>query len=162
MQSHDFPPSAFFSPFLFYTTFTNYPTITRFRTGGERTRSKVYYLHAEQTLPTAASGAARGEQPDYFWQPYDEFWRKNVLSERHAQYYAARAEGGAGIIVLEEHIVHPSDWPYQYALQGYLPETVQAIAAVTERIHAHGTLALAQLNHNGQQSVSDHRQAELW
>jgi uncharacterized membrane protein YphA (DoxX/SURF4 family) len=28
MQSHDFPPSAFFSPFLFYTTFTNYPTIT--------------------------------------------------------------------------------------------------------------------------------------
>jgi len=90
------------------------------------------------------------------------FGRKNVLSERHAQYYAARAEGGAGIIVLEEHIVHPSDWPYQYALQGYLPETVQAIAAVTERIHAHGTLALAQLNHNGQQSVSDHRQAELW
>ncbi len=90
------------------------------------------------------------------------FGRKNVLSERHAQYYAARAEGGAGIIVLEEHIVHPSDWPYQYALQGYLPETVQAIAAVTERIHAHGTLALVQLNHNGQQSVSDHRQAELW
>ncbi len=90
------------------------------------------------------------------------FGRKNVLGERHAQYYAARAEGGAGIIVLEEHIVHPSDWPYQYALQGYLPETVQAIAAVTERIHAHGTLALAQLNHNGQQSVSDHRQAELW
>ena len=90
------------------------------------------------------------------------FGRKNVLSERHAQYYAARAEGGAGIIVLEEHIVHPSDWPYQYALQGYLPETVQAIAAVTERIHAHGALALVQLNHNGQQSVSDHRQAELW
>lgn len=88
--------------------------------------------------------------------------RKNVLSEQHAQYYAARAEGGAGIIVLEEHIVHPSDWPYQYALQGYLPETALAIAAVTERIHAHGALALVQLNHNGQQSVSDHRQAELW
>jgi mycofactocin system FadH/OYE family oxidoreductase 2 len=90
------------------------------------------------------------------------FGRKNVLSEQHARYYAARAEGGAGIIALEEHIVHPSDWPYQYALQGYLPETVQAIAAVTERIHAHGALALVQLNHNGQQSVSDHRQAELW
>jgi mycofactocin system FadH/OYE family oxidoreductase 2 len=90
------------------------------------------------------------------------FGRKNVLGERHAQYYAARAEGGAGIIVLEEHIVHPSDWPYQYALQSYLPETVQAIAAVTERIHTHGALALVQLNHNGQQSVSDHRQAELW
>ncbi|HLI06816.1 MAG TPA: FAD-dependent oxidoreductase [Ktedonobacteraceae bacterium] len=87
---------------------------------------------------------------------------KNLLSEKHAQYYAARARGGAGMIVLEEHIVHPSDWPYQYALQGYLPETAGAIAAVTERIHAHGALALVQLNHNGQQSVSDHRQAELW
>jgi mycofactocin system FadH/OYE family oxidoreductase 2 len=90
------------------------------------------------------------------------FARKNLLSEKHAQYYAARAQGGAGTIVLEEHIVHPSDWPYQYALQGYLPETADAIAAVTERIHAHGALALVQLNHNGQQSVSDHRQAELW
>src|SRR5579885_86455 len=93
MQSHDFPPSAFFSPFLFYTTFTNYPTITRFRTGGERTRSKVYYLHAEQTLPTAASGAARGEQPDYFWQPYDEFWAQE-RAERAACAVLCGACGG--------------------------------------------------------------------
>ncbi len=90
------------------------------------------------------------------------FARKNLLSEKHAEYYEARAQGGAGMIVLEEHIVHPSDWPYQYALQGYLPETVRAIAAVRERIHAHGALALVQLNHNGQQSMSDLRQAELW
>ena len=88
--------------------------------------------------------------------------RHNLLSSRHADYYAARAEGGAGIIVLEEHIVHPSDLPYANALLGYLPGTPTAIATVTERIHAHGALALVQLNHNGQQSISDHNQRELW
>ena len=90
------------------------------------------------------------------------FARQNLLSEQHANYYAARAAGGAGIIVLEEHIVHPSDIPYENALAGYLPGTPAAIAHVAERIHAHGALAIAQLNHNGQQSVSDHSQREIW
>jgi len=90
------------------------------------------------------------------------FARHNLLSEQHADYYAARAAGGAGIIVLEEHIVHPSDLPFEYALAGYLPGTTAAINRVAERIHAHGSLAIAQLNHNGQQSVSDHSQREIW
>jgi len=90
------------------------------------------------------------------------FAHNNLLSQQHTDYYAARAEGGAGIIVLEEHIVHPSDIPYERAVLGYLPGTSQAIAPVVERIHAHNSLALAQLNHNGQQSSSDHTQRELW
>jgi mycofactocin system FadH/OYE family oxidoreductase 2 len=88
--------------------------------------------------------------------------RHNLSSGQHADYYAARAEGGAGVIVLEEHIVHPSDLPYESAVLGFLPETPHAIARVVERIHHHGVLALVQLNHNGQQSVSDHNQRELW
>ena len=90
------------------------------------------------------------------------FPRHNLLSEQHANYYAARAAGGAGIIMLEEHIVHPSDMPYEYALAGYLPGTSEAIARVVERISEHGALAIVQLNHNGQQSVSDHSQREIW
>lgn len=74
---------------------------------------------------------------------------RNLLSQQHADYYAARAEGGAGIIVLEEHIVHPSDMPYERAVLGYLPGTPQAIAAIVESIHAYRALALVQLNHNG-------------
>jgi mycofactocin system FadH/OYE family oxidoreductase 2 len=88
--------------------------------------------------------------------------RHNLLSQRHADYYAARAEGGAGMIVLEEHIVHASDMPYESAVLGYLPGTAEAVRMVSERIHAHGALTLVQLNHNGQQSVSDHQQRELW
>src|SRR5258706_2520358 len=90
------------------------------------------------------------------------FAQHNFLSQRHADYYASRAEGGTGMIVLEEHIIHPSDFPYERVVFGYLPETVQAIARVSERIHAHGSLAIVQLNHNGQQSSSDHHQHELW
>lgn len=88
--------------------------------------------------------------------------RHNLLSQRHADYYAARAEGGAGMIVLEEHIVHPSDLPYEYALLGFLPETQAAIANIAQRIHAHDALAIVQLTHNGQQSTSDHHQHEIW
>ncbi len=90
------------------------------------------------------------------------FAHSNLLSQQHANYYAARAEGGAGIIVVEEHIVHPSDMPYERALLGYLPGTSQAITAIVKRVHAHNSLVVVQLNHNGQQSTSDHTQHELW
>jgi len=88
--------------------------------------------------------------------------RHNLLSQQHADYYAARAEGGAGVIVLEEHIIHASDMPYESAVLGYLPSTAQAVTTVVGRIHAHGALAFVQLNHNGQQSTSGHHQRELW
>jgi mycofactocin system FadH/OYE family oxidoreductase 2 len=88
--------------------------------------------------------------------------RHNLLSSQHADYYAARAEGGAGIIVLEEHIVHASDMPYESAVLGFLPGTAQAEKAVIERIRAQGALAFVQLNHNGQQSTSGHHQREIW
>ena len=90
------------------------------------------------------------------------FARRNLLSEQHADYYAARAQGGAGMIVLEEHIVHASDFPYANALLGFQPETPSAIASVARRVHDHGALAIVQLNHNGQQSVSDLHQHEVW
>ena len=88
--------------------------------------------------------------------------RHNQLSSLHADYYAARAEGGAGMIVLEEHIVHASDMPYESAILGFLPGTAKADQAVIERIHQLGSLAFVQLNHNGQQSTSGHHQREMW
>ncbi len=90
------------------------------------------------------------------------FAEQNLLSERHADYYAARAAGGAGIVVLEEHIVHLSDLPYACAVLGYLPDTPAATGRAVQRIHAHGALAFVQLNHNGQQSTGDHSQREMW
>lgn len=107
-------------------------------------------------------GPREARNPILFGSHTTNFAEHNLLSPTHASYYAARATGGAGIVVLEEHIIHPSDLPYERAVLGYLPETPQAIAKVVARIHAGGALALVQLNHNGQQSNSDHNQRELW
>src|SRR5207248_9285779 len=88
--------------------------------------------------------------------------RHNLLSSLHADYYAAHAAGGAGMVVLEEHIVHASDMPYESAILGFLPGTAQAEKAVIELIHEHSSLVFVQLNHNGQQSTSGHHQREMW
>src|SRR5947209_2955860 len=39
--------------------------------------------------------------------------RRRAISDRHVAYYRRRAEGGAGVIVVEEASVHESDWPYE-------------------------------------------------
>lgn len=81
---------------------------------------------------------------------------------RHAAYYAARAAGGVGLIVLEGSVVHPSDWPYEYVIFGYQPEVVDGYRRMAEAIHRHGALALAQLTHSGMQGSSHYSQAPLW
>ena len=60
------------------------------------------------------------------------FATHNRLTERHAAYYAARATGGAGLIVLESSVVHPSDWPYEYAVFGYDPAVVEGYRRVAD------------------------------
>src|SRR5213076_1588235 len=40
-------------------------------------------------------------------------------TRQHADYYAARAAGGAGLIITEEHSVHPTDWPYEKLIHGF-------------------------------------------
>jgi NADH:flavin oxidoreductases, Old Yellow Enzyme family len=84
------------------------------------------------------------------------------FEKRHAAYYAARAAGGAGIIVLEGSVVHPSDWPYEYALFGYDAAIVDGYQLVADAVHRHGALALAQLTHSGMQGSSHYSQLPLW
>ncbi|TQF68895.1 mycofactocin system FadH/OYE family oxidoreductase 2 [Rhodococcus spelaei] len=72
-------------------------------------------------------------------------------SDQHVAYYEARAEGGAGLIITEEHCVHPTDWPYEKVIRGYRPEVVEGYRRITTAVHAHGAVILAQLNHNGGQ-----------
>ena len=86
--------------------------------------------------------------------------RKRAISDRHVAYYRARAEGGAGVIVIEEASVHPSDWPYERA-----PSVSDARAgweAIAQMCHASGSLALAALGHAGGQGSSAYSQAPLW
>jgi 2,4-dienoyl-CoA reductase (NADPH2) len=83
-------------------------------------------------------------------------------TKQHAAYYAARAAGGAGMIVTEEQSTHPTDWPYEKLIHGFDPEVVPHYRRITEAVHAHDVPILAQLNHNGGQASSMYSRLPVW
>ncbi|MFI8263601.1 MULTISPECIES: mycofactocin system FadH/OYE family oxidoreductase 2 [unclassified Streptomyces] len=83
-------------------------------------------------------------------------------SEQHAAYYAARAAGGAGLIITEEHSTHPTDWPYEKLIHGFRPAVVPGYRRITEAVHAHGVPIIAQLNHNGGQASGMYSRLPVW
>nr|WP_240945281.1 FAD-dependent oxidoreductase [Rhodococcus sp. HNM0569] len=89
------------------------------------------------------------------------FARDGLPTDRHRDYYAARAAGGAGLIVTEEHVVHPSDHAYERLIQGWRDDTAASYRSLTDAVHAHGTPILAQLNHNGAQGTSAYSRRPL-
>ncbi|MDQ1041720.1 mycofactocin system FadH/OYE family oxidoreductase 2 [Streptomyces sp. V3I8] len=90
------------------------------------------------------------------------FAEDGLPGERHAAYYAARAAGGAGLVITEEHSTHPTDWPYEKLIHGFRPEVVPGYRRITEAVHAHGVPVLAQLNHNGGQASGMYSRRPVW
>ncbi len=84
------------------------------------------------------------------------------FEQRHVAYYCIRAAGGAGLIVLEGSVVHPSDWPYEYCIFGYDEAVVADYQQIAEAVHRHGALVLAHLTHSGGQGTSHYSQLPLW
>lgn len=80
------------------------------------------------------------------------FAQDGLPTEQHAAYYAARAAGGAGLIITEEHSTHPTDWPYEKLIHGFRRSVLPGYRRITEAVHAHGVPIFAQLNHNGGQA----------
>ncbi len=83
-------------------------------------------------------------------------------TEQHAAYYEARAAGGAGLIVTEEHSTHPTDWPYEKLIHGFHPEVIPGYRRITEAVHRHGTPIFAQINHNGGQGSGMYSRLPVW
>ena len=83
-------------------------------------------------------------------------------TEQHAAYYAARAAGGAGLIITEEHSTHPTDWPYEKLIHGFNPEVVPGYRRITDAVHAHDVPVFAQINHNGGQASSMYSRLPVW
>jgi mycofactocin system FadH/OYE family oxidoreductase 2 len=79
------------------------------------------------------------------------FAESGLPSERHAFYYAARARGGAGLIITEEQSVHPTDRAYEKLIEAFRPESIPGFRKITGAVHEYETRIFAQLNHNGQQ-----------
>src|ERR1700729_1391437 len=83
-------------------------------------------------------------------------------SAQHAAYYAARAAGGAGMIITEEHSAHRTGWPYEKLIQGFAPEVIPGYQRISRAVHAHGVPVLAQLNHNGGQASGMYSRLPVW
>jgi mycofactocin system FadH/OYE family oxidoreductase 2 len=83
-------------------------------------------------------------------------------TEQHAAYYAARAAGGVGLIITEEHSTHPTDWPYEKLIHGFDREVIPGYRQITEAVHRHRTPIFAQINHNGGQGSSMYSRRPVW
>ncbi len=83
-------------------------------------------------------------------------------TERHAYYYRERARGGAGLIITEEHSIHPTDHPYEKLIHAFHPRVIPGYRHITEMVHAEGVPILAQINHNGGQSSGMFTRLPAW
>jgi mycofactocin system FadH/OYE family oxidoreductase 2 len=79
-----------------------------------------------------------------------------VDSERNVAYQAARAKGGAGLLITGNRVVHPtSTTGFPRVAWAYLPEALSADRRLTEAVHEHEAAIFAQLNHFGLNATSD-------
>jgi mycofactocin system FadH/OYE family oxidoreductase 2 len=88
--------------------------------------------------------------------------RNGLPTEQHAAYYAARAAGGTGLIITEEHSTHPTDWPYEKLIHGFHREVIPGYRRITEAVHRHRVPVFAQINHNGGQASSMYSRLPVW
>lgn len=83
-------------------------------------------------------------------------------TQRLIDYLAARARGGAGLIITEEQSVHPTDRAYEHLMEAFKPEIIPAYKQLTRAVHAYDTRIFAQLNHNGQQCSGSLSRLPVW
>jgi len=82
------------------------------------------------------------------------------LTARHTAYYARRARGGCGLVVVEGASVHDSDWPYERA--PLAERCTDGWAEIVAACRPHGAAVIASLDHAGGQGSSAYNQRELW
>jgi mycofactocin system FadH/OYE family oxidoreductase 2 len=79
-----------------------------------------------------------------------------VDSQRNVDYQAARAKGGAGLLITGNRVVHPtSTTGFPRVAWAYLRDALDADRRLTDAVHEHGAAIFAQLNHFGLNASSD-------
>src|SRR5437870_7574382 len=79
-----------------------------------------------------------------------------VGSQRNVAYQAARAKGGAGLLITGNRVVHPtSTTGFPRVAWAYLSNAFEADRRLTSAVHEHGAVIFAQLNHFGLNASSD-------
>ncbi len=113
------------------------------------------------TLTEPCTLAGRGAASRVLFGPHEtNLARRRAISTKHVAYYAARAVGGAGLVVTETASVHESDWPYERA--PLAADCGEGWAATVAACRPYGALVIASLGHAGSQGSSSFHQAALW
>ncbi len=77
--------------------------------------------------------------------------RNRLPTDATAAFYEARAAGGVGMIVSEGLRVHPTNCN-PTSIGTFVPEVVNGLSRIAERVHAHGVTLIGQIMHGGRQS----------
>lgn len=75
----------------------------------------------------------------------------NLVNDKLIAYHRARAEGGAGLIVLQVAGVHDSARYTSHVLMATDDACIEGYRRLAEACHAHGTVVLSQLFHPGRE-----------
>ena len=74
---------------------------------------------------------------------------ENYPVERYAHYYAERAKGGAGLIIAEESLVHPTSVFARDVLIGYEERVIPGYKVITSMVHDCGAKIFSMILHGG-------------
>ncbi len=75
-------------------------------------------------------------------------------TDRETAYYVRRAEGGCGLFIAGNHLVHPAASVRNFE-DSWRPESVAANRRCTDAIHEAGSRVIVQLNHHGAQAQTE-------
>jgi len=70
-----------------------------------------------------------------------------MVTDRHIAYYRRRAQGGAGLIILEPLFVDPMGREHPRQVGVNTDENIPGLRRIVEAVHAEGSLIFAHLNH---------------
>lgn len=85
----------------------------------------------------------------------------NLVSPREIAYYAEKARGGTGIIVLDGVRVNMNSTPNRHTLLGTHPEQAARYRLLADAVHEHGALMLGQILHQGAQTGTTYSRRAL-
>ena len=85
-----------------------------------------------------------------------------TCTERFAAYHEAKAKGGFAMIVTENIAVTSVAKGYQWIPGLWKDEHIAGFKGMTDRVHNHDALIIAQLNHPGRQASEKFAHAQSW
>ncbi len=90
------------------------------------------------------------------------FPSKHLPEARRIAYYAERAKGGVGMLIMEGSMVIKGDYPYDYSLNIHEEGALTAYSQVVNVLEKYNTVLVGQLNHFGIQGDSIISRKPLW